>query len=118
MKKIIKNISAALLVSSSLLAASVSFAEESMAEKGNKVAFDRKKGNCLACHMIPGGELAGNIGPALVAMKARFPDASVLRAKIYDPRVSNPNSSMPPFGAHNIISDEEIDQIVEFLYTK
>ena len=38
-----------------------------------KVTFDRKKGNCLACHMIEDGELAGNNGPPLVAMKARFP---------------------------------------------
>ncbi|MCK4676092.1 MAG: c-type cytochrome, partial [Gammaproteobacteria bacterium] len=42
--------------------------------KGKKLAFDRKKGNCLACHQIEGGTLAGNIGPPLIAMKARFPD--------------------------------------------
>ena len=43
-------------------------------EKGKQLAFDGKKGNCLACHQIEGGTLAGNIGPPLVAMKARFPD--------------------------------------------
>ena len=49
-------------------------ADAATIEKGKKVAFDRKKGNCLACHQIEGGSLAGNIGPPLVAMKARFPD--------------------------------------------
>ena len=35
--------------------------------EGKKLAFDRKKGNCLACHMIDDGELAGNSGPPLIA---------------------------------------------------
>ena len=34
--------------------------------EGKKLTFDRKKGNCLACHMIEDGELAGNNGPALL----------------------------------------------------
>ena len=57
-------------------------ADEQVLAEGKKIAFDRKKGNCLACHHIEGGDLAGNIGPALVAMKARFPDKAVLRAQI------------------------------------
>jgi len=47
---------------------------------GEEVTFGRKLGNCLACHMIPGGNLPGNVGPPLLAMKARFPDKAVLRA--------------------------------------
>lgn len=31
--------------------------------QGKKIAFDRKLGNCLGCHAIAGGNLAGNIGP-------------------------------------------------------
>ncbi len=31
--------------------------------EGKSLTFDRKKGNCLACHMIDDGELAGNNGP-------------------------------------------------------
>ncbi|MBD3671695.1 MAG: sulfur oxidation c-type cytochrome SoxX [Gammaproteobacteria bacterium] len=87
------------------------------AETGKKVAFDRKKGNCLACHMIAGGDLPGNIGPPLVAMKARFPDKAKLRAQIWDATVKNPNSMMPPFGKHKIMSESEIDDVVEFIYT-
>ncbi len=89
----------------------------SVLEAGKKAAFDRKRGNCLACHVIAGGELAGNIGPPLIAMKARFPDRAKLREQIYDSTKANPDSMMPPFGPHGIISDKEIDDIIEFIYT-
>ena len=91
------------------------FAGASAAEAGQKVAFTRSKGNCLACHMIPGGESPGTIAPPLVGMQARFPDKAKLRAQIWDATVANPESSMPPFGRHGILSEEEIDQLVEFI---
>lgn len=94
-----------------------SAAEESVVEQGKQIAFDRKKGNCLACHQIEGGSLPGNIGPPLVAMKSRFPDKSALRAQIWDSTQKNPNTMMPPFGKHEILSEEEIDKVVEFIYT-
>ena len=92
-------------------------ADEATIAEGKKIAFDRKKGNCLACHQIEGGRLAGNIGPPLVAMKARFPDKSKLRAQVNDPRKLNPNTIMPPFGPHEVLSQSEIDKVVEFIYT-
>ncbi len=92
-------------------------ADSSVIEEGKKIAFDRKKGNCLACHQIEGGSLPGNIGPPLIAMKARFPDKAKLRAQIWDATRANPNSMMPPFGRHKILSEEEIDKVVEFIYT-
>lgn len=85
--------------------------------KGKELAFDRKKGNCLACHQIEGGTLAGNIGPPLVAMKARFPDFDKLRAQIYDARVMNPNTIMIPFGPHGVMSDDEITKVTKFIHT-
>mgnify|MGYP001597546033 CR=1 FL=1 len=85
--------------------------------KGKELAFDRKKGNCLACHMIEGGTLAGNIGPPLLAMKARFPDYNVLREQIYDARIKNPNTIMIPFGPHAVMTDEEIDLVTKFIHT-
>jgi sulfur-oxidizing protein SoxX len=87
------------------------------ADQGKTIAFDRKKGNCLACHQIEGGDLPGNIGPPLVAMKARFPDKAKLRAQIWDPTKANPNSVMPPFGRQQVLSEGEIDKVVEFIYT-
>lgn len=94
-----------------------SAADTSVVEQGKQIAFDRKKGNCLACHQIDGGDLPGNIGPPLVAMKARFPDKSKLRAQIWDSTKNNPNSMMPPFGRHQILTEDEIDKVVEFIYT-
>ena len=86
-------------------------------EKGKKLAFNKKKGNCLACHAIAGGKLPGNIGPPLVAMKARFPDFKKLQSQISDPRVNNANSIMPPFGPHGIISSSDIRMITKFIHT-
>jgi sulfur-oxidizing protein SoxX len=85
--------------------------------KGKELSFNRKKGNCLACHQIEGGSLAGNIGPPLVAMKARFPDYDKLRAQIDDARTNNPNSIMIPFGPHAVLSAKEIDLIAKFIHT-
>ncbi len=86
-------------------------------EKGKELSFNRKKGNCLACHQIEGGSLAGNIGPPLIAMKARFPDYDKLRAQISDARINNPNTIMIPFGPHAVMSDKEIDLVTKFIYT-
>ena len=90
---------------------------KSVIEQGKAVSFDRKKGNCLACHQIEGGTLPGNIGPPLIAMKARFPDKAKLRAQIWDATKANPNTIMPPFGRQQILSESEIDKIVEYIYT-
>jgi sulfur-oxidizing protein SoxX len=92
-------------------------ADESVIEQGKKIAFDRKLGNCLACHKIEGGDLPGNIGPPLVAMKARFPDKAKLRAQVWDSTRNNPNTMMPPFGRHEILTEAEIDKVVEFVYS-
>ena len=119
----LKSITSA-IISSALLISSLTFlgltsanADEATIAEGKKIAFNRKKGNCLACHMIAGGSLPGNIGPPLVAMKARFPDKAKLRAQIWDSTVSNPNSIMPPFGKHNIVSEKEIDKITDFIHS-
>ena len=93
------------------------FAIASDIEEGKKLTFDRKKGNCLACHMIDDGDLAGNSGPPLIAMKARFPDREVLFNQIWDPTKNNPNTFMPPFGKHGAITKDEINKIIEYLYT-
>jgi len=92
-------------------------AEASNIKEGKKIAFHRKKGNCLACHAIKGGTLPGNIGPPLVNMKERFPDKSKLKEQIADATVNNPNSIMPPFGSHKILTAKELDKVVDFIYS-
>jgi sulfur oxidation c-type cytochrome SoxX len=75
-------------------------------------------GNCLACHAIPSRpELAaGTIAPPLVNMKERFPDIAKLRAEIYDQKVFNPQTMMPPFGRNKIMTPEQIDVIAQYIY--
>jgi sulfur-oxidizing protein SoxX len=98
-------------------AASAAEPAMSVVEKGKAIAFDRKKGNCLACHAMDDGTLPGNIAPPLISMKLRYPDKQKLHDQIWDATVANPNTIMPPFGRHRIISEEEIDQVVEYVYT-
>lgn len=89
----------------------------STVDEGKTIAFNRKKGNCLACHKINGGSLEGNIGPALVNMADKYPVKADLRAQIWDATQVNPNTIMPPFGKHKILTEKELDKVVEFIYT-
>lgn len=84
-------------------------------DPGQEIAFAENKGNCLACHDIKGGTDAGNIGPALTSLKQRYPDKARLRAQIWDAAITNPNTIMPPYGRHHILSEDEIDKLVDFL---
>lgn len=84
---------------------------------GQQLAFDRKKGNCLACHRIANGESPGNIGPPLTHLSTRFTDKEALVTFIKDPTRFNPETSMPPFGKNNILSHQEIQMIANFLWT-
>ncbi len=90
---------------------------QSAAAEGQKIAFDRSKGNCLTCHQIKGGELAGSIGPALTDIKSRFPDRNELVAIVSDETKRNPQTVMPPFGRNLILTDKEISAVVDFLQT-
>jgi len=86
-------------------------------QQGKQLAFDRNKGNCLACHAIEDGESPGNIGPALTKLSNRFKNKDQLREQIRDATVFNPETSMPPFGRNRILTDAEIDAIAEYLWT-
>ena len=86
-------------------------------EQGKQLSMSRKKGNCLACHAFDDGVLPGNIGPPLVSMQLRFPDREILRAQIADAAQRNPETRMPPFGRHGILTNEEIDLIVDYIHT-
>ena len=88
-------------------------------ETGKDIAFNRAKGNCLACHgmpTVPDAESTGTYGPPLIAMSARFPDKAKLRAQIWDATAFNPSSSMIPFGKHRVLTEQEIDKVTDFVY--
>lgn len=86
---------------------------------GKELAFNNRKGNCLACHgmpTVPDAESTGLYGPPLIAMSARFPDKAKLRAQIWDATALNPSTSMIPFGKHGVLTEEEIDKVTDFVY--
>ncbi|WP_296811191.1 sulfur oxidation c-type cytochrome SoxX [Thiocapsa sp.] len=87
------------------------------AAAGKAVAEDRGKGNCLACHMIVGAESPGAIGPALIAMQTRYPSKEALARQIWDATVKAPEAAMPPFGKHEILTNQEFVDVVEYVWT-
>jgi sulfur-oxidizing protein SoxX len=100
------------------MAASASPARaQSAAAEGQKLAFDRGKGNCLTCHEIKGGDLPGTIGPPLKDIRSRYPDRNELVAILTDETKRNPQTVMPPFGRNRILTDQEINAVVDFLQT-
>jgi len=92
-------------------------AAQSAAAEGQKLAFDRGKGNCLTCHEIKGGDLPGTIGPVLKDIKSKFPDRNDLIAIVTDETKRNPQTVMPPFGRNHILTEQEINAVVDFLQT-
>lgn len=107
----------AVMAAISSTAIPVANAGQDLIAKGKEFSFDRKKGNCLTCHQIAGGTLMGNIGPPLIAMKARFPDKAKLRDTIWDITKRNPYTIMPPFGKHRVLTEKEIDAITDFIHS-
>ena len=85
---------------------------------GEELAFDRSKGNCLTCHAIKGGDAPGNVGPPLADMKSRYPDRKELAAIIFDETKRNPLTVMPPFGRNLILTKQDIESVIDFLYTR
>jgi sulfur-oxidizing protein SoxX len=90
---------------------------QSAVDEGRKLAFDRGKGNCLTCHLIKGGDLPGTIGPELVNIKSKYPKREDLVAIINDETLRNPLTVMPPFGRNRILTEKEINAVVDFLQT-
>lgn len=83
---------------------------------GKQLAFARNKGNCLACHAIEDGDSPGNIGPPLKAVQKRFKNKQLLRQQIWDATLFNPETSMPPFGKNKILTEQEIDKVVDYIW--
>lgn len=73
---------------------------------------------CQTCHDYQGTEQAGTVAPPLLGMKSRFPDRKKLYNIIYDPQVAiKPHTMMPPFGRNELLAKDEIEKIIDFLYT-
>lgn len=91
------------------------------AAKGAKLVADRSRGgSCLACHVMgPAGnaDQPGNVGPDLSEIGNAGREDEWLFNYVYDARVYNPETVMPPWGGHGLFTDAEINDIVAFLKT-
>jgi sulfur-oxidizing protein SoxX len=104
-------------LAAAMLALSANLAQaQSGAAEGERIAFDRGKGNCLTCHDIKGGDLPGTIAPQLKDLKAKY-DRNELIAIVTDETKRNPQTVMPPFGRNRILTEQEINAVVDFLQT-
>ena len=112
-------IASALLIAASLPVTAVKAEQQgsNRIEEGKELAFSRKKGNCLACHSIADGVSPGNIAPPLIVMKTRFPDRKVLRDQVWDASKRNPETTMPLFGRYEILTEDELEKVVDYIYT-
>lgn len=101
------------------------------AKNGRKLAINRKKGNCLACHAmpIPEQQFHGEVGPALNGVASRYSVAE-MRLRIVDPKVLNEDTIMPAFykdsGFHrvhkkfkgkSVLAAQEVEDILAYLTT-
>ncbi len=89
------------------------------AARGEKVVKSRKLGNCMACHFIPDMEFPGNIGPNLVESMKNYSreDRQMVWQWVWDARAYNPDTIMPPFGPNKILTKQQIEDVVEYLYS-
>ncbi len=86
------------------------------AESADALALIRQ--NCEQCHQIKGLENFGNIGPSLLDLKERYADRKDVAAIIFDETKRNAQTAMPPFGRNLILSTDEIETLVDYLYNQ
>lgn len=85
---------------------------------GEKIATTKSLGNCDACHSFDGAVEPGNVGPALKDVKSMIPDRKTFYAIVFDEENRNPQTVMPAFGKNLILSPKQINEVIDFLYTK
>ena len=100
------------------LAAALSPAVHAQKDQGLELFIRPDKGYCVACHQVPEGAgpaTRSDLGPRLEGKRMRELGKARLRALIADPTTANPDTVMPPFGRHRILSPAEIDRVVDYL---
>lgn len=85
------------------------------AARGREIAMTPSKGNCIACHILPGEDWPGSVGHLLLHYKKKGYSNAHVYQQIYDRRVVNPNTVMPPFGSFGLLGDQEIRDLVAYL---
>jgi sulfur-oxidizing protein SoxX len=78
-------------------------------------------GNCYACHELAGAELAfGTIGPSLHNYgKLRGSSPAMVEytwSKLYNSNALTPCSNMPRFGHQGILTEEQLKDVMAYLF--
>jgi len=100
--------------------------------KGRKLAANRKKGNCLACHAtkdLKEFDFHGHLGPALDGASARYSEGE-LRLRLVDAKKLNEDTMMPAFYKNSgltrvkkkfvgksILTAQELEDVLAYLMT-
>jgi sulfur-oxidizing protein SoxX len=96
-------------------------------ERGRKLLLNRQDTGCILCHVVPGFKDAGNMGPSLVEVGQRL-SPEMLRQRIADPRVLNPQTFMPayfstkglqnvakPLKGKTVLTEQALEDIISYL---
>ena len=77
-------------------------------------------GNCYACHQLDPAEVAyGNLGPSLTNYGARGQSDVMLQytwIKLWNTHAYNVCSHMPRFGAQGILTEQQLKDVMAFLF--
>ena len=102
------------------------------AERGRAIATDGNRGNCVACHNMPFGDVEGygTIGPSLAGIGGRYPEGYI-RLRVVDAKSVNPASIMPGyyrdpakinrpakrFKGRTFLTAQQVEDVIAFLMT-
>jgi len=99
--------------------------------RGQALASDRERGNCILCHVLPSPEERhyGNLGPSLKGVGRRLSEGQ-LRLRLIDSRRLNPDTIMPsyfgieglvrvatPYRGKPVLTADDIEDLVAYLQT-
>ncbi|MCS6785485.1 MAG: sulfur oxidation c-type cytochrome SoxX [Thiobacillaceae bacterium] len=83
--------------------------------RGRAIALDPARGNCIACHVLPGEDWPGSLGHLLLGYRKRGHSDAYVYQQIYDRRLINPNTVMPPFGTFGLLTEQDIRDLTAYV---
>jgi len=101
------------------------------ATRGREIAFNRERGNCIVCHVIPAPDdrTHGDVGPSLRGVAGRLSEGQ-MRLRLADGRRLNAASLMPSYyrvdGLNRVarqyagkpaLTAQEIEDVLAYLMT-
>jgi len=100
--------------------------------KGRKIAANRKKGNCLACHVISDlkeQQFHGKVAPSLDGVAGRYSEGEI-RLRLVNAKTANEDTIMPSFyevaslhrvmkkfKGKSILSAQEVEDVLAYVMT-